>query len=85
MKNKIIKLGNFFKVEYILCKPDEIKKCYFYGLCINKKRNRYTLINKLKKERLVFKFLNNNPLIIKISQQTKRINKIKKIAWKKKI
>jgi len=79
--NKILKLGNFYKVEYILCKQDEVKKCYFYGLCIDNNKTKSTLVTKLKREHIVFKYLQNNPLILQISSTEKRKKNIKKIAW----
>lgn len=82
---KVIKLGNTYLIKYNLCKKDEIKECYFSGLCVNKSTKELKLRNKVKKELLTFSAKINNPLInaitiLKISQKK---NKLKKINWNK--
>jgi ribosomal protein L19 len=76
------KNGRFYRINYILCKKDEVRKCYFEGLCINNYKNSCILNNKIKKEKITFNFTYTNPLIIEIKKlRTVRKNKLKKIYW----
>src|SRR5579885_1959805 len=54
---KTIFLNKTINLNYILIKNNEIKNCYFNGLCIAIKKNKnIILINKLKKEKIIFFF-----------------------------
>lgn len=77
--NFIFNKGQRYKVEYLLCKKDEIKKCYFEGICIDNSTKHTVLVNKIKREVVNFLFLNNNPTIQKI----KTIHRRKKNILKK--
>lgn len=77
-----MKLGQLYKVMYLLCKKDEIKTAYFVGTCIDKKRQNYKLTSLLKKEKITLSFSLKNPLITKIinyNRYRKQI-KLKKIS-----
>lgn len=79
---KILTKNQFIIINYIHITNYEIKNCYFTGLCIaiNKNKTIY-LINKLKKEKLLFKFNLLSPIIFKINiiknlRKKYRINKL---------
>jgi ribosomal protein L19 len=90
--NNIIKIFNnnfiifttnkFITIKYIYITKNEIKNCYFNGLCIsiNKNKTLY-LTNKLKKEKILIKFNLMSPIIFKIDiirnlRKKYRINKL---------
>lgn len=84
--NKTFKIGYIYRIEYLLCKEDEIKKTYFLGLCIDKKKNKTKLASKLKKENVYFNFENNNPIIFKIKKiRNNPLCKSKKIVWQERL
>lgn len=74
-------LGKKINIKYLLCKPDEIKICYFEGLCINSLKKQISLFNKIKREKIYIKFHINNPIIIKIKTKKKTKKQIKKINF----
>lgn len=64
---KIFTINKFILIKYIYITNNEIKNCYFNGLCIsiNKNKTLY-LTNKLKKEKILIKFNLKSPIIFKI-------------------
>lgn len=65
---KTIFLNKTINLNYILIKKNEIKNCYFNGICICINKNKsLILINKLKKEIITLYFNITSPLISKIN------------------
>lgn len=72
-----MKLGQLYRVNYLLCKNDEVKVAYFLGICVDKKQQTCKLTNLLKKEKITLSFNLKNPLLIKIINYNKYRKKIK--------
>jgi ribosomal protein L19 len=75
-------INKFININYIHITNNEIKNYFFTGLCIaiNKNKTLY-LINKLKKEKILFKFNLTSPIIFNINiikniRKKYRINKL---------
>src|SRR5690348_254299 len=75
----LLTTNKFITIKYIYITKNEIKNCYFNGLCISINKNRTLYItNKLKKENILIKFNLKSPIIY-------NINYVKKIRKKYKI
>lgn len=69
LKNNKFTIGDVVKIFYIvfLRTKRKKKKMYsFIGLCINKKKNYFDLVNIVKKEKIFLSFDINSPVIFKI-------------------
>lgn len=72
---KKLTTNNFITIKYIYITKNEIKNCYFNGLCICINNNKTLYItNKLKRENILIKFNLKSPIIYQINI----INKIRK-------
>lgn len=72
-------LGHYYTLKYMLCKQDELKQCTFHGVCINKRRKYFKLVNKIKREIIVLRLQSDHPTIISMRHLKKKHEKIKKI------
>ena len=79
-------INTIFLIKYIFNKKNEIKKLHFTGVCINNKKEKLIIKNRIKKEYITFKLNIKNPLIFYIKPLKKYFytKKIKKIFFKKK-
>ena len=69
LKNNLFTIGDVVKIFYIvfLRTKKKKKKMYSYiGLCINKKKNYFDLVNIVKKEKIFLSFDLKSPVIFKI-------------------
>src|SRR6185312_17136488 len=81
---KKLTTNNLITINYIFITRNEIKNCYFNGLCININKNKTLyIINKLKKENILMKFDLKSPIIynFKIINKTRKKYKINKLFF----
>ena len=60
------KIGNVIKVVYVVLLKKKKKFYSIVGLCFNKNRFSFKIINIIKREKIIMRFSINAPLVVKI-------------------